>query len=216
MTDTINNLPINDTSSFILDFEKTVQYSLIYDRYEFDFKIFGGQGDFGLIEYSRDTGKTWKNIMGDPEWDVFPLDSLKYKLNDSNWRSLSIINKPYLGPKARQLRFTFITDSIEDGTEGWIIDRISIARSSSIHSKYKYSNLLQIYPNPASSYLHIECIDCYGGGILQIFDMEGKRVFYNPEFTNTGMDISSLSPGIYTLLYQENGQSAMERIVVER
>jgi len=46
--------------------------------------------------------------------------------------------------------------------------------------------------------------------------MEGKRVFYNPEFTNTGMDISSLSPGIYTLLYQENGQSAMERIVVER
>src|SRR5690606_27182925 len=133
MTDTINNLPINDTSSVILDYEKTVQYSLIYDRYEFDFKIFGGQGDFGLIEYSRDTGKTWKNIMGDPEWDVFPLDSLKYKLNDSNWRSLSIINKPYLGPKARQLRFTFITDSIEDGTEGWIIDRISIARSSSIH-----------------------------------------------------------------------------------
>ncbi|MGI8893310.1 MAG: hypothetical protein ACR2GN_07590, partial [Bacteroidia bacterium] len=55
------------------------------------------------------------------------------------------------------IRFTFVSDSIDNNKEGWMIDNLVI-HLTNIHTvnEVKQEEYIKIYPNPVSDFIYIE------------------------------------------------------------
>jgi hypothetical protein len=154
MTDTANNYPTNNVSSFEIEFG--------HDSF----------GDGGVIELSHDGGLNWENII-EPTFPAWTGGHGIYTANDTladgtpaftgeseNWISSTFQWQwhPSTHPWAEsdtidlRIRFLFKSDSIENNMAGWIIDNIQLLYSSTESIK---ENELQIhskvFPNPVYS-----------------------------------------------------------------
>ncbi|WP_205510536.1 carbohydrate-binding protein [Longitalea arenae] len=60
-----------------------------------------------------------------------------------------------------------------------------------------------IYPNPVKQQLNILSKESLAGGLIRIFDINGKQVLTARPAGNQ-LDVSKLSPGVYTLVFTKN------------
>lgn len=60
-----------------------------------------------------------------------------------------------------------------------------------------------IYPNPVREQLNIVSGESIAGGLIRIYDLSGKQVISARAATNR-IDVSSLAPGVYTLVFTKN------------
>lgn len=221
VTDTLHAYPINDTNQFTLNLTVAPLLRGI-DAIQWKQKIDLDSGkDGAIIEYSTDSGKTWHNVFNDPNvynfygFDSANVDTLpggEYALSgtDTSWRDVWLcFDAAWTGfasiNGSFQVRFTLLSDSIQQNREGWMIDNMQV-HTTSLHAsvnKIQGNDLFQIYPNPANHILHIESAKLSGSEIIdkmEVLNYTGKSVSY---WTNIPakyfVDVSNYANGMYYL-----------------
>lgn len=70
----------------------------------------------------------------------------------------------------------------------------------------------RLYPNPVSGELRFAADEDMTGALLQVFDLSGKSVMSARNIANR-LDVSRLSPGVYTLVFNRNGHVITRQFV---
>ena len=170
VTDTVNFYPSNDTSSFEFTFINNYLYrGIVAIRWKQKIDMDKGF-DGGKIEFSTDSGLTWQNAFNNPyvyNFYGFNNDNIDTLVNgdivfsgtDNEWKDIWFcFDYSWLRKlNSIKIKFTFISDNINNHKEGWLIDNLFI-QSTSIHTvnEIKPNKYINVYPNPSSNILNIE------------------------------------------------------------
>jgi len=219
VTDTINTYPINNISVFYLgtggDWGKNPNFHSVtidfFYRVDCDSLL-----DFGKIELSIDTGKTWINVVKNGLFQVYDnngnikeetptSDTIVFTGWTNGWFHFyhQYLNIPW-GVQIDTViyKFTFHSSNLIANRDGWVLDNIHYRDYwESITEK---SNSFSYCPNPVNSVLYIDSkfsiID------IEIFNLLGinlKKIISNSYMST--IDVSNLQPGLYN--FQINFQN---------
>ena len=225
VTDTQNFYPINNISYFDLkigkfNYNRYYHYDIFIEiKHKFDTDTLK---DGGFITVSYDKGSTWMNIIKDTVyWGVTPfVENLNlYSLSDTlyngeygfsghsndwvttwfTWNFPPVKSRmDYIGD-TMIIRFNFISDSIDNNREGWMIDNIKLYSVDLGCGNDDIKPLeFTISPNPMNKSAIIE-LDDYSKIELSIFDIQGRIVRQNNYINNQAIviDKDKLNSGIY-------------------
>jgi len=169
LTDTINPYPINNSSSFQFTIVPWEPWGILAIQWKQKLDMDAGS-DGGIIEFSVDAGTTWENAYFSPfvynfygyqdeNFVELPNGDIAFSGTDSTWRDIWLCYEmSWLDwNDSIMVRFTFVSDSLNNNREGWMIDNMLVHRTI-VHTinevdSEKYFN---IYPNPADEIIHIE------------------------------------------------------------
>lgn len=228
LTDTINPYASNNHSYFDLIIPSYNQfYNLILSfqhKYQTDSLL-----DGGYIEISYDNGASWVDVLKDQTHiEIFNTENM-YALSDtlnggisgfsgtSDWQETKIQWVWQLPVQlvnyedTLQLRFNFISDSLQSNKAGWMIDDIVVAyadlgsQTAEVQKKQKAS----IFPNPFSTSCTIRLADWQAGSdyTVKLVNTQGvvQRVYEHLEHAEWVVRREDLNPGLY-LVYLQTAQ----------
>jgi hypothetical protein len=239
VTDTINNYPPNNVSSFSfeLPFEDEWQYGIFAVQWMQKLDMDHGH-DGGIVEFSLDSGNTWHNAATSPyvynyygfeeqNLDTLWNDQIGFTGVDSAWKDVwfcldASFMVPFGGPL---LRFTFTSDSLENDTasvggEGWMMDNF-LAHFTFIHTvdEEKTTEYLEIHPNPTNGRVNISARQLDQFHIIEeieVLDMSGKRLKYFETLpVKTFIDLNDLPKGAYLIRIRTNLKTEVFRVMIE-
>ncbi len=245
ITDTINPYPINDTSSFIIS--KTASGGVLGPGWVGTEFFISGQyyvnsdtlNDFGMIEFSPDNGDTWIDLL---TYDPYDEYITWYDGNGGNTRPTLSGNsggwKFFLADlyplgwmfdinfeDTMLYRFSFISDSIDNGMDGLMFDNLDVHDFFSSISEIDSHSLFVAGPNPVRDILNIKfnspefVIGRFNE--LYITNQLGQVLLtkrldnFNVLSDNIELDLSNLSPGIYLLQIGNENWIDSKKIIVE-
>jgi hypothetical protein len=243
ITDSLNYYPINNHSSFILiptDNNGDVSTDNMY--LEFNYKIDSDTLlDGGYIEVSYDYGQSWYNVIDEYQYNPFSLMFFETNLyqdydtlyngetgisgSTSEWKK-GYIKWIWSAPiksytiDTLMIRFNFISDSIDNNKEGWMIDDLTVSYEylSSINSNNQNVKF-KAYPSPAQNFINIELTEIrnFENVSIQLIDNLGKVVLSEPlQEQNTQLSVEHLAKGIYqVLLLQADSIISKSKVVKE-
>ncbi len=235
VTDTVNYYPVNNTSIFSFDIGPTWPANGILgiqwkQKLDMDKKRDGGK-----VEFSVDYGVTWQNAFNNPYvynyfgFDPSSQDTLvtgDYALSgtDSTWKdiwlcySLSWIATVVDSVK---VRFTFVSDSIDNQKEGWMIDNLH-AHLTITHpvKEEKKETYINVYPNPAKDKINIELQHVNGFHIIEkmeLINAQGKIVEeWKTIPFRFWIDTSKYPSGNYFLKIKSNLKTETVPIIIQK
>lgn len=194
ITDTINNYPINDTSSFTVRY-KSFNCAGVFGKYYVDSDSLN---DFGLIEISIDSGQTWINILEDSL--NLSLDKPILTGNSNGWKDFELNLTNYQIETYENLfilRFSFISDSIDTQQEGLMFDDLTFCISVNTKNLFQLNNL-KIFPNPATDLLNFQLEEPIDNAEIRIYSTLGQLLTtQNINDTNTQFNVSDWQNGMY-------------------
>lgn len=230
ITDKIENYSINNSSYFDLIFinnEIPFQYGQepsigVEFKHKFDTDSLR---DGGYLTISYDNGHSWENIIDDtngpyycrtPAWgesknlyshtDSLIEGNFGFSGKSNGWIKTSFAWENCAVKSTTNeldtiiIRFNFISDSIDNSKEGWMIDDIrlfSIDIGSNI-TRNSEQNLLEVFPNPVCEYAIVRSSSIMTK--LEIIDYTGRLVkSYNPDSFETSINTTDISEGLYFL-----------------
>jgi len=171
--------------------------------------------DQGVLYKSNDSGLTWTQFTADSLTSITQLtflDELNGYIVDSNrlYRTIDggeTWNEQTIPTGLTINSVKMINDSIAYlDTEWWnqnvyhyyIVLKTTNGRTQGIFESKKEQNFLHIYPNPTKSDFTFGVPSDLKGGIISIYDINGKLMLnYQVQNTKPLIDISQLKPGIY-------------------
>ncbi len=223
VTDTINNYPPNDTSSFSIHADiRYLSWGVHAIRWkqklDYDFKA-----DGGLVEYSLDTGDTWHSVFDDPYiYNFYGFDSsnvdtvngsLAFTGTDTVWRDIWLcFDRSYFFNKDVLIKFTSVSDSVDNQREGWMMDNF-MAEQTFVHTVKKAAdnNYLKVYPTLTTGRVFIEAEKLQEYHIIEsirIVNTEGRTVrTYGQAPTKFFVDMADLPRGNYYINVTTNKRS---------
>ena len=244
VTDTINYYPANNNANFDLkigefNFFEQFPFSICIEiKHKFDTDTLQ---DGGFISVSYDEGLTWMNIIKDTTdfWDDTPMNNgynlysnsdslyngeLGFSGHSNNWVTTSfcwffypVKNIAEFPGDTIIVRFTFISDSIGDNKEGWIIDNIKLYSYDLGGSIYDKNSLdFQLIPNPITEYAKIKITD-YQKALLRIFSIDGKIVKNQEYYHNQDITIkkNELKSGSYFIsIKTDTNQYGIKKLII--
>ncbi|GAB4452065.1 MAG: hypothetical protein OHK0036_13210 [Bacteroidia bacterium] len=119
------------------------------------------------------------------------------------------------------IRFRFISDSIADNKEGWLIDDIILDVFTGICSgieKFKFENNFNVYPNPVQNTLFIEAVSELKDVIIDINDICGKTL-YSAHLDNLNilkLNMNDFNNGAYFLVIDTSHESFRKLIFIQK
>jgi hypothetical protein len=197
--------------------------------------------DGGFIQISYDQGITWYNIIADSGDILFPQQTMGSKSfytqtdtlfngqpgfsgNSNGWIRSYISWQRIFGmkmePSAVWIRFHFISDSIDNPKEGWMIDDIRLWRIPIWGGTQELSGQekLTVYPNPMQREAFISINDTHGATYTTIlYDQLGKTIQqYTPQKSNLlKIDRNHLPSGLYYIQVKSaTGQSYTTKLLL--
>jgi hypothetical protein len=222
MTDTVNTYPVNADAWFVVTFPGTFHFNVIVD-FTHKFQTDSGK-DGGIVEFSSDSGQTWENVLGDCNMDSFMYmpgvhtenlystsDTLEngeraFTGESNGWihsRVQFFYAIPVKGTAAcdmynvMMVRFRFVSDSVAESLDGWIIGGITVEQDewASVKDVNKKQNL-KVYPNPsADGQFYFPEIANKGNYKMEILNSFGQKV-YNDNYQRS-IDLSKYAKGLY-------------------
>jgi len=232
VTDLDSLYPNSDTSRFYAlytDQGHIPGYLQLYYPLEIEFDhrfITDSITDYGSIEISVDKGNNWYNILSDslnPTGPYADYDNYHYfeGVGDTIFDSISIFgnsngwvhskfskeiqqiiwdDNPF--PDTIIVRFSFITDSIGSGNEGWQIDNLCINMDFIVGvQEFDNPKHLKVFPNPCNGNFTVEITPNNNQQefVFELYDILGKRVLVKNlhPFENT-INVGNLASGVYT------------------
>jgi hypothetical protein len=223
VTDTINPIPLNNTSrfSFTLDNGNFSQGVLaIQWKQKLDMDP-GREG--GIIEYSLDSGQTWLNVFNNPfvysfygynQANTDTIDATNefaFSGRDTTWRDiwLCFFYNVQMQQDTISLRYTLKTDSINDVREGWMIDNLS-AHITILHTAkggQQVDNILA-FPNATTGIVNIETTQLANTQFIEevyLFSTNGQLIkTYAVNSANATLNLSDQPRGTYYLKVKSN------------
>lgn len=235
VTDTLNNYPPNNTSSFIFQFPlQPFFFNIIaiqwMQKLDFD------SADGGIIEYSIDHGNSWMNIAGDPHvynfygfqnpqnFDTIFTGESGFTKRDTSWKNIWLcFDGWYLSSvtDTAYFRFTMKSDSIDNGNEGWMIDNIWAAETI-IHTikKNELTDYVRIFPSPTNGIINIETKKLTEDHVIEqmtLTNMKGQVVKqYSLSQAKYTIDISDQLSGQYYLKIKTNKATNTFKVVLNK
>jgi hypothetical protein len=206
--------------------------------------------DGGYITVSWDKGQTWMNVIKDtayflpcsPAYPIFQFDiENMYNINNllfngeygfsgrsnnwvhtvCSWHGI-ITDKNYSNfpPDTMILRFNFISDSINNPHEGWMIDNIRIYSMDIIDYANSISNNdeLTVFPNPAQTNSILNFITQTNNiKDIEFYNMVGEKVMTKHDIFRKEIQLGiKLNAGVY--IYRvclTNEKSIYGKIIIE-
>ena len=238
MTDTVNEYPVNANSWFVLK-HFPVGFEIISFRHKY--QTSSGH-DGGVVEFSVDSGLSWQNIVGGCIGSMLFVDSF-YSPNDTLLSGEPAFNgtsngwitsrfqfsgvlpvKPNGGPSGCpitsgsmvEIRFRFISDSIPDSLDGWIIGNIGIEQDfyGGGLTKVNIPSVLNIYPNPSSDAIfNFSKLDEEEEYSIEVTDVMGRTVLRMP-YVHV-VNLSGYAKGIYFYRVSNGVENYSGKLVVE-
>ncbi len=246
LTDTANPFPPDNISSFIihLNFNDTLPAIIggmgrgsimFWHKYDFDSLHAGGTLDIRYLEWNNWT--PWVNVQLDPHpyfpAPVYTSDTIIGGIPGFTGRSdgwvktglswiwcFGIKENLAIVPRSVELRFTAISDSLAQPTEGWMIDDIYLwireywgsIEEANISSFYSVT-----YPNPTSSDICIKPgIPLAESAMVMVFNATGAWVETLSKAAGEGIMIPSsrYNPGIYQYkITTDSGKTSSGRFI---
>ncbi|MGL4597118.1 MAG: T9SS type A sorting domain-containing protein [Bacteroidia bacterium] len=223
VTDTINPIPVNNTSrfSFTLDngnFAPGILAIQWKQKLDMDPGLEGG-----IIEYSLDNGQTWFNVFNNPfvynfygfnQINADTIDATSefaFSGRDTLWQDiwLCFLNNVQMQQDTITLRFTLKTDSINDVREGWMIDNLS-AHITIIHTAKggQQVDAINAFPNATTGIVNIETTQLASTQVIEevyLFSTNGQLIkTYSVNAANTTLNLSDQARGTYYLKVKSN------------
>lgn len=240
ITDTIQSYPTLSDSYFDLvmnvDSFEFAPYSILIS-FQHRFETTHGM-DGAYIQVSMDDGLTWFNIIDQQLssfWGLSPLYNSEnlYQPQDTlyngevgfsgssdGWKEVKF-QFAQLPVKRNDLntlfRFHFISDSMPENLDGWMIDNLVISTvymEGGIPSGLKNAGF-RLFPNPAQSDLTVEIESVLRPATIEIYSIVGEMLIHKRLLAiNNKVDISSLKSGSYFVrLHTYNGNYAKKLVV---
>ncbi|MFA5514052.1 MAG: T9SS type A sorting domain-containing protein [Sphaerochaetaceae bacterium] len=244
VTDTINPYSTNNHSYFDLligNFNYTDHYPWnifvgIKHKYDTD-----SLKDGGFITISYDNRNTWMNIINDTVYEPsagvenenfyrdtdtlfngehgFSGNSKDWQSTWFAWHEIRIKSRESIGDTI-VLRFNFISDSIQENKDGWMIDDITLYAIDLGSSIQEHGNKLpfNVSPNPANSLLSVILQSNYSNIKLELFNLRGQ-IIDQKEFAHTNSfeyNVKQIQPGIYLIkISNEDNSSGIKRLIIQ-
>ena len=244
LTDTLNDYPPNDTSSFIYVIRDPYTQTCLtcmefWHQYDMD-----SLGDQGIIDASYDSGQSWVMVKDTFVNDNGFLWNADYHASDGSYTSHPLITSGksdgwiqskfcwqwyipvnpdsiIINPDSLLIRFTFISDSIVKNKEGWMIDDLVTSSAgwelcSSTKESSRDENIT-VYPNPFSIETLIQTENDFKKATLTVYNSMGQRVKQLKNISGQTVLLSrdDLPSGLYFLqMVQGNKILKTEKIVI--
>lgn len=197
ITDTVNNYPINNFSSFQVKIlpppECCWGIGIVNFMHKYDFEQ---NKDGGFIEVKYDADTNWTNIIFDADPEIYingynfysESDTISGNIpaftgNSNGWVYSQFEWAWQIGVKSMfhdslTIRFTMKSDSIETNQEGWLIDNIYLVLFDCTGDiDFINSNFSKLFPNPI---VDISCLifenQFNKQTMINIFDLLGKKI----------------------------------------
>lgn len=181
--------------------------------------------DGGFVEISYDKGSTWRNVVFDTscffmsydygtpnrEWFYSSSDTIAggipafsgksdgWLLSKIQWLWFIPVKETNDTPSDSVfLRFHFMSDSVETGKPGWIIDDIMIYNTlvSDIPEWIENGKNISIFPNPATEAINLDLEDKENLYEVRIYDLAGHCI-YNNKYSSEPIPVRAFKSGIY-------------------
>jgi len=231
LTDTLNTYPPNDTSSFIVlsgvtgnGFQQIHTFSLAaFYKVNTD-----SLNDYGTIEFSPDNGISWIDLLNDTIYDSYYswYDNKPALTGNSNgWKwlhcDLAGLGQVFEFQEMDTVlyRFTFISDSIDDGLDGIMFDDFDF--QDYVEGINEYEPIKSTaYPNPTNGSIIIE-FDNNDFSIfhLTVTDVLGKLI-YKENLSRLSIQLATnkFPDGIYyyNLINSERTERAWGKFIVRK
>jgi len=233
VTDTLNPYPINDTSRITANFEVPF-ISMGVWALNWNQKLdFDSTGDGGILEFTVDGGATWENVFTSPyTYNFYGYTNPSAGIvngepgfvgKDPNWKNIWLCyDLSWLStlPDTLSVRYSIISDSIYEGSDGWMIDDY-MSQETWVHTltEKTFEGYMTAYPNPANDILYIETEKQDKFHIIEsldLYDMSGAKVIHFENIpTKFHINVSSLSEGVYMLHVKTNLRTEKFEILVK-
>jgi hypothetical protein len=182
LTDTINYYPIQDTSSFSIEYITEYASSSIHwtnfnirFNYQVDTDSLLDQGE---LKFSPDNGATWIDLISDPfysnylDWTAAGENAPPVLTGNSSGWQLAYLDMSQIGPQLDIQpgtkiiwKFTFISDAIQTNKDGLMFDNIAIVITPPIGIEQKEQQKKN-------------------RNLLSVTDLLGRKVEKSEEITN--------------------------------
>ncbi len=227
VTDTLLAYPTNNYSVFHVKIPRALWDFWIF--IQFDYMLDTDEGkDGGYIEISSDNGETWENVVNcpyimDEQWMYTDTNLL---FDGSPGFSGSFTNSWPAGfgiemfeLDTLNLRFVFISDSLDTQKSGWSIDNIYfIGWWEGIEEHDQAA--IRLYPNPCSDVLHLQYSKSdIRNSKFEVIDISGsvlKTIHFKNQMQgdhNITIDLSEFPAGMYFIRMQSEDNVSMRKIV---
>jgi hypothetical protein len=217
LTDTINNYPDNTQSSFEFVI-RTDDHTSISFWHRFDTDL---HKDGGIIEVSTDGGLSWINVVKDTINDFSFInfysssDTIISNNNEEGFTGSSggwIKSTIYKsgGMEYYRFRFTFSSDSVNNGSDGWMIDNFEFLCIGTGIEETWLSDQINIYPNPTTDKFSIIVSDKLKLYYIKIYDNIGH---VNYKGTKSNIDFTGWTRGLYFVEVVTDQGSVIKKIL---
>lgn len=233
VTDTINNYPSNNISSFQYSLKPWNTWGILAFQWKQKLDMDFGK-DGGMIEFSADGGTTWESAFDNPlvynfyGYDENNVDTLfggeqVFTGTDSTWKDIWLCyDMSWMSNyDSVMVKHTFVSDSIDNNHEGWMMDNL-LAHITIIHtvSEVEQDEYLVVAPNPTSGRIEIsakkineyhiiermELLDS-NGQLLEKWEMIPTKFF---------IDIGHYPNGLYYLNIQTNKENKVAKVMLQK
>lgn len=232
VTDTVNTYPPNNTSIFTfgMNLNTWTQWGITAVRWmqklDMADSIHGG-----TVEFSLDTGATWRNVFTDTmvynfygfknsNKDTLPDGKLGFTGRDTTWSDIWLCYRynSYQQSDSIIFKFTMKSDSTDNNNEGWMIDNL-LVQETIFHtvSNTDPNQTFIVYPTLTDGIVKIES-DKDAGDIdnIVVTDMNGKAVLRKEVHgSTTTIDISAMPAGNYLVGVHTQKKIEMYRITLQ-
>ncbi|AUS04908.1 T9SS type A sorting domain-containing protein [Pseudotamlana carrageenivorans] len=94
------------------------------------------------------------------------------------------------------------------------LDNLELVNTTGLSVEEAAANGFAIYPNPASDILNIKSKNLQISAV-SIYDLLGKSVYKNNQFSGSIIDLSSFNKGVYFLKIEASGRTFSKKLVVQ-
>jgi hypothetical protein len=119
------------------------------------------------------------------------------------------------------VRYTLVSDSINNNKEGWLIDNMLI-HATTVHTvkKIDSENIFSIYPNPANNIIYLVAQKTFSNSIIEVMELvnsEGKIVdTWKNITTQFTIDTTPYSNGNYYLNIATSSKKETIALVIRK
>jgi hypothetical protein len=240
VTDTWNPYPTNTHSEFLVLYPDSFDFlsfpPSVWAFRWMQFLDMEDKKDFGMVHFTIDSGQTWENAFTSPKIynffgynnqniDTLPNGELGFTgidtVGNSIWLCFRWSTFPLDSIKYLQFRFTFVSDSVDTGQDGWMIDNFELTPSV-VHTLQKFEGQglsMDVSPVPADDALYIKAPslpELRDIDLLIIRNVEGKEMFRGEHLPPYYRIITREYPdGVYTISMQSGKYNETRVISVQ-
>ena len=221
VTDTVNPYPANDTSSFYI-----VHYvahgfmiphtAIISGYFKMDTDTLN---DYGIIEFSPDNGNTWVDLLQEdsiywnhakPSLSGLTKNWTKFEFNMVHFTSQ--FNLDY--GDTIIVRFTFISDSIVESRDGWMLDDFYFCDIAEGIEELDDNMGAFSFENPNDGNLTLHFLKDYPG-IISLYTYSGQLISEcSKKMEEKEIYFNGLESGLYLIVFStEKGRQTRKLVV---